>query len=225
MKITVGQLRRMIQEEKVGGEEWTCGSAGGCPTMSDEGIEEEDLDEEHVGLEEPTDHDNATAYSVTEGGDKRLTKQHLRQLIKEELAHLTEANWEHRRARWDRYNRLMQAEPAAYKRWVEEQGHITPAASSVLATYVLTHAGDLKKEPKVIKKIARSIGLNFDEVSLEILTQGREGVEQGTGPDYPKTLAYTDPATGEEASMLVTTRDEMDDVLDNLPADIPYSIN
>jgi len=155
----------------------------------------------------------------------RLTKQHLRQLIKEELAHLTEANWEHRRARWDRYNRLMQAEPAAYKRWVEEQGHITPAASSVLATYVLTHAGDLKKEPKVIKKIAKSIGLNFDEVSLEILTQGREGVEQGTGPDYPKTLAYTDPATGEEASMLVTTRDEMDDVLDNLPADIPYSIN
>ena len=156
----------------------------------------------------------------------RLTKQHLRRLIKEELTHLTEADWEHRRARWDRYNRLMQAEPAAYKRWVEEQGIPLEAGfASSLATYVLTHADDLKKEPKVIKKIARSVGMNFDDVGLEILAQGREGVEQGSGPDYPKTLSYTDPETGEEASMLVTTRDEMDNVLDNLPADVPYSID
>jgi hypothetical protein len=106
----------------------------------------------------------------------KITVGQLRRIIREQAS-----NWDLRRARWDRYKRLMRREPGDYFRWVEDQGHITPAASSVLATYIATHRDDrgeedLIKEPKVIRRIALHLGLDYDDVVHDLLRQKREGV-------------------------------------------------
>ena len=46
--------------------------------------------------------------------------------------------------------------------------------------------------------------------------------------DYPKTLGYTHPETGEQVMIMVQTSDDMDDILDPLLRqypDLPYSVD
>ena len=58
-----------------------------------------------------------------------------------------------------------------YQEWVEENGHITPAASSVLASYVI----DVGLNYDVMKQLAREIGMDPLDVEQDMRRQLGEG--------------------------------------------------
>ena len=122
----------------------------------------------------------------------RITKGRLRRMIKEEKARLMEyggrpydptvpGDWEHQEA-------LMMAYPTQdataellindYKKWVKEHGHITPASSSVIATYFVSRDRD---DPVTQgwnhRVLADEFGIDQHDLTLELK---RQRAEKGT---------------------------------------------
>ena len=98
----------------------------------------------------------------------KITKRRLRRIIKE----ASSDDWENRRNRWAKFKHHMAREPQLYLDWVEKNGHVTSAASSVMATYFLEMG--LENEHKIHKKLASEIGLDHKDVMREMGSQKNE---------------------------------------------------
>ena len=122
----------------------------------------------------------------------KLDRHDLRQMIKEAMGNLSEADWDRRKENWDWFKKQMQREPAAYFAWVESGGHGTPDDSSVLVSYIIDELGsshpsglpDIRNERKVIGKLADAVDINRYDVLADVVQQ------------VGKRLAHTPPAGG-----------------------------
>jgi len=107
----------------------------------------------------------------------RMTIRQLRSLIHESWAdQQANAARMQGRGRTGRTERIPTGDPgamAAYQQWAEDEGHVTPAASSVLATYVLDNSPDYD----VMVQLATELNINPNDVRQEM---GRQLRERGT---------------------------------------------
>ena len=112
-------------------------------------------------------------------------------------------------------------DPMGYEAWVEERGHITPSASSVIASY-LTEFG-LEPDGEEARRLAQEYGVDLRNISMAVRRErveralmdegadydpmGDEGVPHvGVGPKY--ALAFIDASYGDRRMELVV--DERD---------------
>ena len=117
----------------------------------------------------------------------KITKRHLRRIIKEEKQKLKEyggrpydptvpGDWEHQE------EKILGGYPGGpvedesadpvddYIGWAEANGHMTPAASSVVASYIVE---DPKREAYKVM-IANSFGMMVSEISRDVKRQQAE---------------------------------------------------
>lgn len=121
----------------------------------------------------------------------KITKRQLRRIIKEETARLQEQRdpspgydydpdsdpRQHAQAR------LEQEQYEEYKAWVKETGQVTPAASSVMATYFIDQG--LESDHELHEFIAGGFGVDHGDVMREIEFQQKE-YEAGSRPGEHK---------------------------------------
>jgi len=102
----------------------------------------------------------------------KISRRQLRQIIKEELSRVIQET--HSLERVD------------YERWASEAGHITPAASSVMATYFLDQG--LEDDLDLQKKLAAEFYMDHQDVMRDMERQRRDvmsGEElAAVGADY-----------------------------------------
>ena len=91
----------------------------------------------------------------------KITKRRLRRIIKEYVATLPAGAYE----QWDSL-------ADQYEAWVEEHGHITPSASSVMASFFIDK--DMYDYGAGIQELAKQYGMERVEVKGEIIRQMRE---------------------------------------------------
>ena len=111
----------------------------------------------------------------------KITRRQLRQLIKEELSRVIQET--HSLERVD------------YERWASEAGHITPAASSVMATYFLDQG--LEDDLDLQKKLAAEFYMDHQDVIRDMEQQRR------------------DVMSGEELAAVGADYDEAGDLIDS----------
>jgi len=90
----------------------------------------------------------------------KITKRQLRQIIREAMD-------------YDPMGEPL-TESAGYEAWVEERGHITPSASSVIASY-LTEFG-FEPDGEEARRLAQEYGVDLRNISMAVR---RERVERG----------------------------------------------
>ena len=104
----------------------------------------------------------------------KITRRQLRRIIRESWgAQQTNAARQQGRRRTGRTEYITPGEPeamATYEQWVADAGHVTPAASSVLATYVL----DTSISYDVMIQLARELKMNPDDVRTDMSRQLKE---------------------------------------------------
>jgi hypothetical protein len=102
----------------------------------------------------------------------KITRNQLKKIIKEELSRVIQE--------------AHSLERVAYERWVNESGHITPAASSVMATYFLDQG--LEGDHDLHKKLAAEFYMDHQDVMRDMEQQRRDvmsGEElAAVGADY-----------------------------------------
>ena len=91
----------------------------------------------------------------------RISKRQLRRIIKEYVATIPARSFEE----WDSL-------ADEYEAWVEEHGHITPSASSVMASFFIDK--DMYDHGAGIQELADHYGIERVEVKGEIIRQMRE---------------------------------------------------
>ena len=92
----------------------------------------------------------------------KITKRQLKRIIKEEKARLTREN----------VGGISQALIDDYNSWVHKEGHVTPAASSVMASYLITK--QMEEDHNAHQVIADFFGLSHEDVMRDIKRQQSE---------------------------------------------------
>ena len=104
----------------------------------------------------------------------KITKRQLRRIIKEEKARLTREN----------VDRISQALIDDYNSWVHKEGHVTPAASSVMASYLITK--QMEEDHDAHQVMADFFGLSHEDIMRDIKRQQSERAAtmgEGTDPE------------------------------------------
>jgi hypothetical protein len=95
----------------------------------------------------------------------KITKRQLRRIIKEEKAKLIHEK---------EVGGISQALIDDYNSWVHKEGHVTPAASSVMASYLI--ANQMEEDHNAHQVMADFFGLSHEDVMRDIKRQQSEQV-------------------------------------------------
>jgi hypothetical protein len=181
-----------------------------------------------------------------------ITRKQLRQVIKEELAHLFEVEYDERR---HDARELVEE----YRMWLRQEDLMYPEDSArAMASYIIDmgYFDKLTDDPRggTSRGMGRNrslesafesyYGVDSELVNAEVMELledvmsgeelrviGADYDEAGNlinNDDYPKILGYEHPETGEKVMINVQTRDDMDDILDPLLdkyPDLPFSVD
>ena len=74
----------------------------------------------------------------------KITRRQLRQIIRESMGY----------------------DPMGYEAWVEEHGHITPAASSVIASYLIEFG--FEPDSEEARRLAQEYGVDLRNISMAV---------------------------------------------------------
>jgi hypothetical protein len=146
----------------------------------------------------------------------KITRKQLRQIIKEELSRLDES------ISVNTMETLESVLSIAYK-----EGRASYRSDQT------SYDGDRVHPDPHTEVVNQLLGLAreyLDDVSDDDREDPAYASQFGSheDDDYPKTLGYTHPETGEQVMIMVQTSDDMDDILDPLLRqypDLPYSID
>ena len=92
----------------------------------------------------------------------KITRKQLRSIIREEKARLTLEN----------VGGISQALIDDYNSWVRKEGHVTPAASSVMASYLITK--QMEEDHDAHQVMADFFGLSHEDIMRDIKRQQSE---------------------------------------------------
>ncbi len=161
----------------------------------------------------------------------KITRKQLRQIIKEELGNTVNESVadmapmdilieEHAGKIVDAFGEAMESLWDEDTAMMKQQGYTNRSD-----WYSQVGRAELALELRLQDDIAAAI----NEVEMELHGGGYyQDDVSSMGDDYPKTLGYTDPESGESVTVKVSSSDDMDDILDPLLRqypDLPYSVD
>ena len=124
------------------------------------------------------------AKKTNEGKKMKITKRQLRRIIKEERAKLLHENLGGHSQPHGGIGGISQALIDDYNSWVSENGHVTPAASSVMASYFVERG--MEEDRNALDVMAGFFKLDSTDVARDIKRQQAEKAAvmgEGTDPE------------------------------------------
>tara|TARA_R110000851_G_scaffold323317_1_gene489894 strand:- start:242 stop:658 length:417 start_codon:yes stop_codon:yes gene_type:complete len=114
----------------------------------------------------------------------KITKRQLRKIIKEERAKLLHENLGGHSQPPGGIGGISRALIDDYNSWVSENGHVTPAASSVMASYFVERG--IEEDHNAHQVMADFFGLSHEDIMRDIRRQQSERaatMSEGTDPE------------------------------------------